>query len=32
MIQYRVVNDDLERSTADFLGIIEALYEKELIA
>ena len=30
MIQYRVVNDDLERSSADFLGLIEALYAKEL--
>jgi hypothetical protein len=30
MIQYRVVNDDLERATGDFLGVIEALYEQEL--
>lgn len=30
IIQYRVVNDDLQTASAQFLGLIEALYEKEL--
>ena len=30
MIQHRVVNDDLEKASAAFLGTIEALYSSEL--
>jgi hypothetical protein len=30
MIQYRVVNDDLEKASAEFIGLVEALYSEEL--
>ena len=30
MFKYRILNKDLERSSNEFIGIIEALYEEEL--
>jgi guanylate kinase len=30
MFKHRILNKDLERSSQEFLGIIEALYEEEL--
>jgi guanylate kinase len=32
MIQYRIVNDDLERASNAFLKLIETLYQHELLA
>lgn len=30
MIQYRILNDDLERSSHEFISLIEAIYGDEI--